>query len=783
MRRVVVVCLVAAVVLCRAGAAVHACRVVRPRPVKEVPAIARVQQVVTRTHTVNIEVTEQAATVNLKAVFYNPNEYAVSGTYFFPLPDEVAVSKFKIRIGDREIEGKLMEKQEARRLFMEAARENKQPALLEYVGWRILQCAVANIAPKSEVTVRLSYTQELRYSGGLTELVYPLASARNIDGTPIKTASVTVHIKSEAPIRGVYSPGYRIAVRQSSDNEVTASYEGSHINPQKDFRLFIRRSTEDIGLIVLTHRPEKEKPGYFMAMFTPKLNWGEKVVPKDIIFVLDVSGSMREGAKIKQAKKALEFCVRSLNKVDRFNIITFNNEAARYKDALIRADKENVRRAADYIKQISIGGGTNIHAALMMALNTFKDDDRLHMIAFFTDGLPTVGKRDVKAIVEDVTGGNKADVRLFVWGVGYNVNTVLLDRLAEENHGAREYVKGEDIEVKVSEFYKKIASPVLTDIKAEYGFETEDVYPRALRDLFSGTQLVLFGRYKQAGSFTIKLSGKTAGEVKTYEYEVEMPEESAKNDFVPRLWAKRKIGFLLDRIRLGGLKPEARKELKESVIELSKRYGIQTPYTSFLAEENTELARLARRARGAADKGGWARGGKNAPAPRPQGAREPKSGDRPAPHAAPAAPMKPAPPTGRGAVEASKKLKEMRKAESLAGEAEGKEDADGYGGGGAVRRVGLKTFYFVDGVWIDARYDEKKFKEKTTIVRFMSEEYMKLIDKHRDLIRCLELGEEVIVVLEGVAYHFVPEDWKPRPKKVTAPEPGKGAGPKEAPQK
>jgi len=726
-----------------AGDVVYACRVVDPRPDKELEKPAPVREVVTKKHKVDVEITEGVAKVRVEAVFHNPNRFAVTGTYFFPLPERVAVKEFKIRIGEKEIVAELMEASEAKKLFIEAARRQKNPALLEYADYRIIKASVANIAPGGEVTVKLSYAQELPYSGGMSEFLYPLSSARNTDGTLIEKVSIKVRITSQVPVRGVYSPDYPFKLERKSEKEVLAVYEGAGVNPNKDLTLFVERSNEDVGLLFLPFKEDENEAGYFMLMFTPKLEWEGKVMPKDIVFVLDVSGSMR-GRKIEQAKKALVFCVNALNPKDRFEVITFSNGVSKHFGKLVDANKGNIADASGFIKSIAANGGTNINQALLDGLAMFNENERPKFIIFLTDGQPTQGVRDVRKIIENVSSANKGGVRLFVFGVGYNVNTLLLDKLAEENNGSREYVKEkESIELKVSNLYSKIANPILSNISIEYSFKVEDAYPVKFNDLFRGGQLTLFGRYEGSGEQSITLKGISAGEKKSYEYKVKLVSES-RYDFVPRLWAMRKIGYLLDHIRLYGEK----KELRDAVIELSKKYGIATPYTSFAGVPAEDAGKVA---------GRWQRGGglkkdEKGLGGRHRGERSksaPASGAPPAPLAEPKKPQ--ARPVGKQAVKESEKLKKLRDASELKEEAEGRSEL-------GFKVIGPKKFQLrADGFWVDTEFNPEKFKEKDIIkIKFMSNEYFELIEKmkkkHKDILKYLSLGEKIIIILDGKAY-------------------------------
>ena len=319
----------------------------------------------------------------------------------------------------------------------------------------------------------------------------------------------------------------------------------------------------------------------------------DDVVPKDICFVVDTSGSMA-GDKIAQAKKALNFCLSSLDPQDRFHMVAFSHESQVFEGGLQEASAANVERAKNFVEQIRAEGGTNINDALIDALKPGagrSSDGRPYLIVFLTDGQPTIGVTDLDKILQNVSGANASEVRLFVFGVGDDVNTNLLDRLAKENHGAREYIGDrEDLEIKLSSFYRKVARPVLANLELTWnGLNVHDVYPRELPDLFAGGEVVVVGRYSGSGPAAIEVHGERRGTRERHVYEVNLAATDTRHQFLPRLWALRKVGFLLDEIRLHG----ENKELVDAVVQLAIRHGIITPYTAYLVHEQQQVAMRA----------------------------------------------------------------------------------------------------------------------------------------------------------------------------------------------
>jgi Ca-activated chloride channel family protein len=325
-----------------------------------------------------------------------------------------------------------------------------------------------------------------------------------------------------------------------------------------------------------------------------------KSLPKTVVFVLDRSGSM-SGKKIEQAKKSLQFVLDNLRDGDLFNIVVYDDRVESFKPELQRYTKELRAEASRYVENIQAGGSTNIDAALKTAMGMLRDESRPNYVLFLTDGLPTAGEQRETAIAENCKTSNKVRARLFAFGVGFDVNARLLDRLSGGNAGTSEYVRpDEDIEAVVARFYAKLTSPVLTGISIELAStDINRTYPRDIPDLFEGGQLIWVGRYRNSGRATVRLTGKVAGESRTFEFPCELagPDRGTTYDFVERLWVMRRIGFIIDQIDLHG----QNKELTDELVALSTKYGILTQYTSFLADERVQLHLRADNARRAGE--------------------------------------------------------------------------------------------------------------------------------------------------------------------------------------
>jgi len=550
-----------------------------------VPADRHLAGLHLESHRVNVSIDAQAAVTRVEEVFVNQHDRQLEAVFVFPLPKGAAVNDFKMYVNGKLVTGEIKEAAEARRIYHQIVRQMRDPGLLEYVDSSLLKLSVFPVPPKGRQEVSLVYTQTLKADAGLVEYVYPLKTDRGSAGT-LKDFTMNVDIRADAAIKNVYSPTHDIAVRRASDTHVTAGFERSRARLDQNFRIFYALCDAEFGASLVTFRPDGAD-GYFLLLVSPKIEVAEKdVAPKDVAFVIDVSGSMK-GEKIDQARKALEFCVNSLGPGDRFRIITFSNGVDEFEKGFTAATRDNIGRAVDYIRNLKAGGGTDIDSALDRALSG-APKERSYYIVFLTDGRPTVGLTDDVRIIDNVGGKNGASTRIFCFGVGHDVNAALLDELAKATRATNQYVEpGEDIEVKVSGFFAKIGRPLLADVEIDFGAAgAYDVYPTRPGDIFTGSRLTIAGRYRNDAAADITLTGRGAGGDLEFVYPVEFTGSDAEEfSFVRELWAGRKIAFLLEEIRLRGEKTE----LKNEVISLSKEYGIMTPYTSYLVTEGSPV--------------------------------------------------------------------------------------------------------------------------------------------------------------------------------------------------
>jgi Ca-activated chloride channel family protein len=718
-------------------------------------------------HRVRVEIDTQVASTTVEQVFVNNTERQLEAQYVFPVPKGATASRFTMIVNGKEKPGEIVEKGKARQIYNQIVNRAQDPGLLEYVGQDVLRANIFPILPRSTQTITVRFEQILAAQDALLHYVYPVRHGGKRGATVQGEFSVEVALKSPAPILNVYSPSHAVDIARANDREAKVTYVARRATLEKDFHLYWSVSDKEVGLNLVTFRPDPKDPGYFMMLVSPRSRAKvERVVERDIVFVVDTSGSMA-GEKIKQARNALKYCIQKLNDGDRFNIVRFSSFVDLWKNELVRAD-ENRKAALAWADTLLAEGGTNIAEALEAGLAFPKDPARPTFVVFMTDGKPTLGPTvDPRQILAKVENARKAgggdNLRVFTWGVGYDVDTHLLDGMADAAGGVSEYVRPEeDIEVKVSAFYNKASLPVLTNLELKVvgdKVQLANLLPHALPDLYAGGQLVLLGRYTGEGDVALRLTGRVNGQSETFDYEAKFPAAESRHGFIEPLWAKRRIGHLLDTIRRRG----ETKELVDDVIRLSVEYGIQTPYTSYLIlEDGTPVAAApAREQAGRGRSGGGpadrATGVPPAAAPAPEPALAKKLDE-----AGRKEPAKPG--ERRAALDAEEEKQRQEHNDAAKSLAEGfkakdgkagvdtagylrrlkeADSADDAGRRAAFRKAAGTRFYLYRDMWVDERFQADA---AVTTVKFGSDAYFKLIEKRPELVEVLKIGKEVVYV-------------------------------------
>ena len=685
------------------------------------PIIIPMDQLVIRYHHVTVSIQDQLAVTHVDQVFYNPNDWTIEGTYIFPIPDDAAVSGFTLWVDGQPVEGQVLDATQARQTYEQIVSSMRDPALLEYVGRGAVQARIFPIAPQGERRIELEYTQALPAEGGLVRYVYPL-NTEKFSALPIESVTISVDIQSKVPIRAVYSPSHEVGVSRESENHAVVGYEAANVLPDIDFALYYSLGeTEAFHLLTYRDPSDATDPdGFFLILLAPRINTVNQVIPKDLLLVLDRSGSM-DGEKFQQAQQATRYILDNLNSEDRFNIISFSTGIEMYASQLRPASE--AAEALSWVDSLRAEGSTDINRALLEAA-AMVDPERPTYLIFLTDGLPTEGVTDSQSILSNFSGNAPDNLRLFAFGLGYDVDTILLDTLAQDHHGRSTYVQpGMKLDEILSSFYNGISTPVLTSLDLSFGdVSTYDLYPYPLPDLFAGAQVILLGRYREGGETDIRLTGEVNGEKQAFTFPDQIFEEqSSANSLqasIPRLWATRKVGYLLNEIRLQGVS----QEIIDQIVRLSIRYGIVTPYTSYLVTEQAPLGE----------------------------AEQQRLADE---AFAKQLAMPTAAPSGQVAVQSAADAGAMQGAGS-APQLNAETSS-------TVRVIGSRTFVLSDGIWIDTAFDPDTMQ--TTPIEFLSPDYFALVAAHPELADAFALGAQVIGISNGVAYKVVPSETSTQP--------------------
>jgi Ca-activated chloride channel family protein len=562
---------------------------IEPLPGRPGNGVAKVRTVV------SVSVTGRIALVEVEEWFENHGGRLGEGDYIYPLPGEAVFSNFSLFQGDEELRGETMDAGQARAIYEEIVRRKKDPALIELVGHGLIRARVFPINPGETRKITLRYTQLMDRAGGALQFQYAAGGeTMHVSASPdhqpgprrlLSKAPISFRLVADsgAAFRDPFSPTHEVTV-QREDGRLTVRPEGELTG---DLVLFLPFARDVVGITVATHRPLGED-GYFMLTLSPGEVRGA-TLPRDITAVVDISGSM-SGEKLEQAKAALRQLTASLSRNDRFRLIAFSSRVTTYRTGWTRAASGEIDAARQWIDGLAADGGTNIEGALAEAFRAESTDGRIPMVIFLTDGLPSVGEENPEQLAAQAEH-ERGEVRVFAFGVGYDVNTYLLDRLSDAGRGTTQYVRpGEDVEDAVGRLVAKVQRPVLADLEISGSpVELDEVYPERLPDLFAGEELVVFGRYRiarrdRSGDLTV--AGRRNNRVERFSTEVRFPTNAAGNDFIPRLWASRKIGYLSQAVRLNG----ANEELIEEIRETALKYGLLSEYTSYLVQEPLVVA-------------------------------------------------------------------------------------------------------------------------------------------------------------------------------------------------
>ena len=575
-----------------------------PHPMPPVPRPHRMPVQITGVDA-TVTIVQQVATTTLNISLNNPSNRRQEAEVIRPAPAGAVIRSFGFEGAGPELTAKILPKDEARRIYDEIVRKMRDPALLEFIGYNLVRSSVFPVDPGKTQKVQLVYENLLAADGDRVD--YELPRTESLDYNLPWT--ISVNIKSKRPISTVYSPSHEIDITRKSPTEMSLKLASGAKNQPGPFRLSYLLEGNGVTASLLAYPDPKMGGGYFLLLAglpAQSLDVRRKAaIKREVTLVLDRSGSMN-GEKLDQVREAALQVLAGLEEGEAFNLIVYNTGVDMFSERPALKSKETIQAARGYLNTLKAAGGTNIHDALIEALRQKPTEDMLPIVLFLTDGLPTVGNTSEKAIRDVAAKGNPYERRIFTFGVGMDVNTPLLDKVAEASRATSTFVlPKEDVEVKVASVFKKLSGPVLADPKLTVSLQdsrempnpVRDLMPAVLPDLFEGDQLIVLGQYLHDKPMIFEISGNYLGEKRRFIFTFDYDGATTRNAFVPRLWASRKIAVLIDAVRQLGADGQTpppndprMKELVDEIVRLSTEFGILTEYTAFLAREGTDLA-------------------------------------------------------------------------------------------------------------------------------------------------------------------------------------------------
>jgi Ca-activated chloride channel family protein len=536
------------------------------------------------------------ARVEVTQEFGNPYEEKIEAVYSFPLPQRAAVDDMTLTVGGRAVKGRIKRREEARALYEAARAAGSMAALLDQERPNIFTQSVANIMPGESVRITIRYVEALKYEDGCYEFAFPMVVGpryipADTDASRITPPvarpgtraghdlSIQVDLDAGVPIGGLRCVTHEIEVARTGANRASLRLKDAAVIPNKDFLLRYDVAGSRVEDAVLAHRGARG--GFFsLILQPPERASAAEVSPKELVFVLDTSGSM-SGFPIEKAKETMRLALRGLNPQDTFNLITFSGDTRILFPEPAPATPENLRKAREFLAARQGSGGTEMMKAVRAALDPSDSQSHVRVVCFMTDGY--VGN-DMEILSEIQKHPN---ARIFSFGIGASVNRFLLDKMAEYGRGEVEYVGlQDDGSAAARRFHERVRNPLLTDISIDWGgLAVTDVYPKRIPDLFSAKPVILSGRYERAGSGVIRLRGRVAGRVFTREIPVNLPAAEPRHEVLATLWARARVDDLMSQDYLGLQGGTPRPDVREAITQLGLDYRLMTPFTSFIAVE------------------------------------------------------------------------------------------------------------------------------------------------------------------------------------------------------
>jgi Ca-activated chloride channel family protein len=682
---------------------------------------------------VRVELVDRVLRYEITETFVNRGSRVGEADFMFPLPKGAAFQDLKLSINGEMVSGETMSADRARAIYEEIVRRQRDPALLEWMGYGLLRARIFPIAPGEEKKVVVRFQTVAEREGDALRVDYFRGVRANQWGTNQQLEGSTSFVLSypSDPMYGTaYSPTHSIFEQgynsygsddASGDNSFASSRRGSMRRFEvRDARgevtllIPVRRSTS-AAITMLANAPGNDDGFALITLSPPAVR--PRAVPRDLTFVIDVSGSM-SGEKMEQARSAGKQILRTLSPIDRFRLIDFSSDVRTFRDGFSTATRENLRAAEQYLDQLEAQGSTNISGALEEALSSPVQPGRLPIVLFLTDGQPTVGERDASVIASNVAK-ERGSRRVFTFGVGADLNVSLIEQLALEGRGTASFVRPEEsVERAVGIVASRLTSPLVTDVRVHAdGVRLLKMHPSGPVDIFAGEDLVILARYDGSGNAVVRFDGETTSGPVSWNSRVFFPDRSRENPFVARLWATQRVGYLSAEKRKHG----GSQEIDDEIRDLGERFGIPTEFSSYLVvEPGMNRGRVIGGQGGQLNSVVVTGAGTAAPAPATVQFEAAK------------------------AASAQRSVTNMAAADAVSGL---RDDSN-------VRRAGNVTFVLRDGVWTDVRY-----KNSGTVLRVkpFSDAYFKLIELQPDLREVFTVGERAIAAGRSMTIELTPD--------------------------
>ena len=569
-----------------------------------------------------VRILQQVATTTMDVALANPTNRIQEAEMLIPVPEGAVVRSFTFEGSSKEPTAKLLPKAEAQAIYRSIVAKLRDPALLEFAGYSVIRSSVFPISAGGKQRVRITYEHVLKADGNRIDYVLPRSESFEASAIPW---SISLRITASSPISGIYSPTHQVTVEHSGNQQALVKTAGKQQLEPGPFRLSYLANSDSVTASLLAYPDARVGGGYFLLLagVPADMQRQQSAMKREVTLVLDRSGSMK-GEKIEQVREAALQVLEGLEEGEAFNIFDYSDSVAKFSEQPVIKDAQILGQARNYIKRIKADGGTNIHDALVEAMRQSPTPNMLPLTIFLTDGQPTVGETNEASIRKAVIETNVHKRRIFSFGVGYDLNAPLLTSISSATRATPTFVfPNENVEVKVSDVFKRLSGPVLAEPRLatldSSGSVTtravRDVLPNELTDLFEGDQLVILGQYQTDEPLHFRLSGNYLGTPRTFDLKFDLSKATTRNSFVPRLWASRKIARLVEIITEAGAENRTSqvsntvaynnaamrstndpklKELVDEIIRLSTEFGVLTEYTAFLATDGTDFNDMIR---------------------------------------------------------------------------------------------------------------------------------------------------------------------------------------------